>query len=93
MQISFTGYMDVDRPALKRLARKHKLVVRDGESVDTFAVRLFNHVLEKASAARVSSSALYNTWEPIADVSITNWELDDSSDYEDADEYTGGAQW
>lgn len=86
MQILFTGYMDVDRPALKRLARKHKLVVRDGESVDTFAVRLFNHVLEKGSAA-------YNTWEPIADVSITNWELDDSSDYEDADEYTGGAQW
>jgi hypothetical protein len=51
MQISFYGYIDVDRPTLKKLARRHKLAVRDGESADTYAVRLFNHVLEGGAQA------------------------------------------
>lgn len=87
MQISFYGYIDVDRPTLKKLARRHKLAIRDGESADTYAVRLFNHILEGGA----QGGGARDWGRPAADVSITNWELDDSTDYDD--EHTGGAQW
>ena len=84
MQISFTGYLDVDRPSLKKLARRHKLAIRDGESADTYAVRLFNHILD--GGARADGEAL-------ADIYLDQWDCDEHWDQDAGDEHTGGAQW
>ena len=85
MQISFNGYLDVDRPSLKKLARKHKLAIRDGESADTYAVRLFNHILD--GGVRDDTYG-----ETLADVYLDQWDCDEHWGDPD-DEYTGGAQW
>tara|TARA_A100001515_G_scaffold143737_1_gene145693 strand:+ start:1355 stop:1615 length:261 start_codon:yes stop_codon:yes gene_type:complete len=86
MQISFYGYIDVDRPTLKKLARRHKLAIRDDESADTYAVRLFNHILDGGASLDEN-----NYWADGAHVEISNWEIDESTDY--GDEITGAAQW
>ena len=84
MQISFNGYLDVDRLSLKRLAREHKLAVRDGESADTYAVRLFNHILDEGG--RIDGEVL-------ADIYLDQWDCDEHWDQDAEDEITGGAQW